>query len=283
MEHKNTLITIAISAIVGAVVSATITIASNASKDPSIGDLSVIESQLLAVKTNLVLETQARIALAQRLDYNRAELNPAPSIVTPNAEIQGSLATPNQPTVADQETRQQAWQRIQQQRNEERLASQQPAYRKQQLVNAGFAQEEAARIVQLESEESLRQLQNQYTRQRQQATSNPDAVANANSIRTELGEQNYERYLEANGWPTSASIGSIIGGSAGENAGLKAGDNVVSYAGKRVFNLGDINNLTVQGIIGESVLIEVERNGESVQLTIPRGPIGIDSGTRFRR
>jgi len=49
----------------------------------------------------------------------------------------------------------------------------------------------------------------------------------------------------------------------------------VRYAGERVFNVRDLNNLTVQGTAGESVLIEVERNGSPLQLTIPRGPVGI--------
>ncbi|MBL4671144.1 MAG: PDZ domain-containing protein, partial [Arenicella sp.] len=183
----------------------------------------------------------------------------------------------------DQDSLAQSRQQRLEQRRADRLASQQPDYRRQQLINAGFAQEEAARIVQIESEESPRQLQAQYDRRREYAASTGSQLSDVNPIRAELGEQNYQRYLEANGLPTSASIGSVIGGSPGESAGLRAGDNVVSYAGERVFNLNDINNLTIQGQVGESVLIEVDRNGESVQLTIPRGPIGINSGRRFRR
>jgi S1-C subfamily serine protease len=170
---------------------------------------------------------------------------------------------------------------LREQARAERLARRQPQYRVQQLVSAGFAQEEAARIVQIESEEALRQLQAQYDSRRQQAESNANNASNANALRAELGDQNYERYLEANGWPTSARIGAVIGGSPGQNAGLRSGDNITSYAGERVFNLRDVNNLTIQGSIGESVLIEVERNGESVQLTIPRGPIGINGRRRW--
>jgi len=36
-----------------------------------------------------------------------------------------------------------------------------------------------------------------------------------------------------------------------------------------------VNNLTIRGNLGESVLIEIQRAGASVQLAIPRGPIGV--------
>jgi len=87
----------------------------------------------------------------------------------------------------------------------------------------------------------------------------------------------YERYLKANNRSTNVSVGSILGSSPGENAGLQTGDRIVRYAGERVFNVRDLNNLTVQGTAGESVLIEVERNGSPLQLTIPRGPVGINA------
>ncbi|MFT6407428.1 MAG: C-terminal processing protease CtpA/Prc [Arenicella sp.] len=283
MEHKDSLVTVAIAAVISSICTATIIAIQSDSATPTVADTRVIESQLLDLKAALTLETQARISLADQFNSNRSmpETTRVAGLNRSNTPAPGAAADQSQEV--EPETRQQAWQRVRQQRRAERLASQQPSYRQQQLVKAGFAQEEAARIVQIESEESLRQLQRQYDNRRQQAASTNNQLANINPIRSELGEQNYERYLEANGWPTSASIGAVIGGSPGESAGLRAGDNVLSYAGERVFNLSEINNLTIQGAVGESVLIEVERDGESVQLTIPRGPIGINSGRRFGR
>ena len=72
----------------------------------------------------------------------------------------------------------------------------------------------------------------------------------------------------------------ILSSSPAENSGLKAGDRIIGYAGERVFNVRDLNKLTVQGEAGESVLLEIERDGEPIQLTIPRGPIGINSDRR---
>jgi len=153
----------------------------------------------------------------------------------------------------------------------------QPEYRAKQLVSAGFAQEEAARILQLEQELALEQLNEQYQLRRERLKDEGNSLASTNLIRAELGDENYERYLEANGLPTSARVNTVIGGSPAQNAGLRAGDKILSYAGTRVFNFRDVTFLTAKGAVGENVLIEVERSGERVQLTIPRGPIGVTS------
>jgi len=78
--------------------------------------------------------------------------------------------------------------------------------------------------------------------------------------------------------PTSVGVASVLQNSPGASAGLRAGDRITSYGGERVFNIRDLNGLTVVGNEGESVLIEAHRNGETVQITIPRGPIGITGG-----
>ncbi len=286
MENRTLFIAIAVSAIVSSICTAAVmNLSSNSSHTTQSNDLSLVQSQVKRLENNLSIETQARISLQQQLaNINSNNIGPAYSNATeqiiseeersPDLQIDGEQA--------QQDAQRDAIQRFREERRAERLARQQPGYRQQQLVSAGFAQEEAARIVQIESEESLRELQAQYDFRRQRAEQDRARFSNNNPIREELGEQNYERYLEANGLPTTARVGSVIGGSPGENAGLRAGDEVISYAGERVFNLREVNNLTVQGEVGESVLIEVERDGEPLQLTIPRGPIGISSSGRRR-
>jgi hypothetical protein len=285
MEHKNTLIAIAASAIISSVCTAVVFTAISDSAIKTNPELRLIDSQLAQIRTELAMEAQARTSLAEQLKQNQTGSIPPVTSATENTAtpIIGLAAAEDGSPVLDGDSERQSLQQLRQQRRADRLARQQPGYRQQQLIKSGFAREEAARIVQIEAEESLRQLQAQYDRRRERALSTDSRLASTNPIRSELGEQNYERYLNANGWPTSASVGSVIGGSPGENAGLRAGDNVLSYAGERVFNLDEINQLTIQGQVGESVLIKVERNGEPVQLTIPRGPIGINSGRRFRR
>ncbi len=262
----------------------------------------ILTSSLVsAAGTALVLSTlkgEPQVAKARindsQLEQRISELEDRLANITQQKSVEQAppinviAQAPARSTAAPQTTAQTettpSFDELRERRREQRIAQLQPTYRAQQFVKAGFAEEEAARIVQLEARESLRQLNAQYQARRQQLEGQDSSLASTNPIRAELGDENYERYLEANGWPTKASVGSVIGGSPGENAGLRAGDNIVSYAGERVFNLGDVNLLTAQGRVGQNVLIEVEREGETLQLSIPRGPIGVNSGRRgFRR
>jgi C-terminal processing protease CtpA/Prc len=281
MENKNTFIAIVASAILSSVCTATVMTLSDSSNTEELKDLSSIKSQIAQLKSELSLERQARESLELQSNAALKTSNkPASSQAkTTEAELSNTASEPSPTQGRGLDSRREELQRLREQRAAQRLARRQPEYRVQQLVSAGFAQEEAARIVQIESEQALKQLQAQYDSRREQAQSS-DNTTSTNALRAELGDQNYERYLEANGLPTSAQVGAVIGGSPGANAGLKAGDRITSYASERVFSLNDINNLTVQGNVGESVLIEVERDGESVQLPIPRGPIGINGRRR---
>ncbi|MDH3622151.1 MAG: hypothetical protein OER91_14725, partial [Gammaproteobacteria bacterium] len=64
---------------------------------------------------------------------------------------------------------------------------------------------------------------------------------------------------------------------------LQKGDELVSYNGERVFNVVELRNQTMQGEPGEDVIIEIVRDGNRMQLTVPRGPIGIaGSGANIR-
>ena len=76
----------------------------------------------------------------------------------------------------------------------------------------------------------------------------------------------------------------MLNGSPGSEAGLQPGDQIVSYNGARVFNVADMRELTLQGAAGEDVVIEIDREGVRMQLSVPRGPVGITgSGANIRR
>jgi S1-C subfamily serine protease len=50
-----------------------------------------------------------------------------------------------------------------------------------------------------------------------------------------------------------------------------------------VFSISDLRSLTMQGSPGESVVVEIVRDGMLMQLTLPAGPIGITgTGARTR-
>ena len=154
------------------------------------------------------------------------------------------------------------------------------------LVEGGFSDEEARHALQLESEASFKAMQLAWEAQRNgESIDVMDAVSNPQSIlRAEMGDDAYARYLAAQGQPTAIRITQVLGGSPANDAGLRAGDELISYNGERVFNVMELRNGTMQGQPGEDVVIEIERDGVRMQLTLPRGPIGITgSGANVRR
>ena len=153
------------------------------------------------------------------------------------------------------------------------------------LIDSGFSENEARRILEQESEAAFKALEAAWEAQRSgesidRYSSDLDPYA---IMRSELGDDTYAQYLEAQGQPTSFKITQVLSGSPGSQIGLQPGDELVSYAGERVFTVTELRNRSMQGNPGEDVVIEIERDGTRIQLTVPRGPIGITgSGANLR-
>ncbi len=94
-------------------------------------------------------------------------------------------------------------------------------------------------------------------------------------LRAELGDDGYDRYLAESGAPNRIGIAEVIPGSAADVAGLQPGDIVVGYADGRVFEPSDLQSATRGGTRGEPVSVLAERDGQSVTVSVPRGPLGI--------
>jgi membrane-associated protease RseP (regulator of RpoE activity) len=153
------------------------------------------------------------------------------------------------------------------------------------LIDSGFSENEARRILEQESEAAFKALEAAWEAQRSgesidRYSSDLDPYA---IMRSELGDDTYAQYLEAQGQPTSIKITQVLSGSPGSQIGLQPGDELVSYAGERVFSVTELRDRSMQGNPGEDVVIEIERDGTRIQLTVPRGPIGITgSGANLR-
>jgi len=149
----------------------------------------------------------------------------------------------------------------------------------ERLIAAGFAPDRAEWINRRTSELRMQQLQAQYDATRDGRAFDPGAqLAGERTLRSELGDADYERYLGALDRPTSVAVQDVLASSPGERSGLKPGDEVVAYDGKRVFDMRELNALTLEGTAGETVVVEVRRDGQNLQLVMPRGPIGIFGG-----
>jgi len=152
------------------------------------------------------------------------------------------------------------------------------------LINAGITPERADWILQREAELQMEVMQARFDARRSgEPLDRFNPSLNPNSVlRSEIGDAQYEQYLQANNRPTAISVGSVLESSPGQRAGLQPGDQIVRYDGNRVFDVSDLNEQTMLGEPGESVVVDITRDGMPVQLVLPRGPIGVTTG-RFPR
>jgi hypothetical protein len=232
------------------------------------GDLGAT-ARIAAIEDALKDEAERRAELEARVAELAAELEvlnqrPARSAGAPNFPAGG----PDPGAIAEARER---FRRDPGARNEEaerRFA--------EQLVANGFAPDRADWIIRRTEELRMEALQAQYDAQRGGRPIEPRA--GEQTLRAELGEADYERYLQAYGRPTTIPVRDVLASSPAERSGLKPGDEIVAYAGKRVFDMRELNELTLEGTAGESVVVEVRREGQNVQLVMPRGPLGVTGG-----
>jgi hypothetical protein len=147
------------------------------------------------------------------------------------------------------------------------------------LIAAGLAPDRADWILQRESELRYESMQARFEA-RNSGTSQDffDAALNSESmLRAEIGDADYEKYLDANNRPTAVSISGVMASSPGERAGLQPGDQIVNYDGQRVFSTWELVQQTMGGGEG-TVVVDLLRDGAPIQIVLPRGPIGVELG-----
>jgi len=281
MTSKNVIFLIVAAAILSALATSLL-LRTNNKPTADDGTLSTLLARVEQLEKLLDEEQIARIKLQTQINQDSA--SPSQQITAINAFTNTESAELNRDDTGSTEPESQQSQERSQAFDIERFRAQRraqslPEARKRRLLSAGFAEDEANLLIQSESDVQLQALYDDHDAQRQalQNSDIPPRTTAAERLRDRVGDDVYERYLKANNRSTAVSISNVLGSSPAENAGLQSGDNITSYAGERVFNVRDLNRLTVQGEVGESVLLEVERNGEPLQLTIPRGPVGINS------
>ena len=146
------------------------------------------------------------------------------------------------------------------------------------LVENGYSEDEAKRLLKLESDAQLEVMQTIYEARRNGESLDPfaNSLSAQTSLRAEIGDTEYERFLVAQGQRTNVQIASVLDGAPGSKAGLRPGDEIISYNGERTFSMMDLRELAMGGDAGESAIIEIDRDGVRMQLSIPRGPIGMN-------
>ena len=95
------------------------------------------------------------------------------------------------------------------------------------------------------------------------------------TVREEVGDEFYERYLYASGQANRVGITSVMAGSEAEKAGIERGDQILSYGDQRMFGGNALQKATTEGNRGEYIDIRIMRNGAEVTVPVPRGPLGV--------
>jgi hypothetical protein len=156
------------------------------------------------------------------------------------------------------------------------LASELTADRLQRLIAAGFSSDRADEILRKESQLRRTAVESEYAASGTIRGLNGSAPAAVSTrLRSELGDDEYARYLEALGEPTRIRVREVESDSVAANAGIQPGDEIISYAGKRVFNQRELNALMLQTPEGETVATTIMRDGQPLQLYVTGGALGI--------
>lgn len=95
------------------------------------------------------------------------------------------------------------------------------------------------------------------------------------ALRNELSESEYDAYLFAAGRANRVIVSSLLSASPASSAGIQAGDTILKYDNKRIYNWSDLTSATSDGTPNQTVTVTIERNGQTQQVYIPRGPLGI--------
>ncbi len=147
---------------------------------------------------------------------------------------------------------------------------------------AGFADAEAEYYQRLQEEYAMAQL---YLRDRasREGWLRSERYAEALSalpggpaeLRESMDDATYSRYLYATGQANHIRVTSVISGSPAETAGLAPGDIILRYGGERLYSGRALREASRDGSAGETVSLDVLRDGNRMQMFLPRGPLGV--------
>jgi hypothetical protein len=148
----------------------------------------------------------------------------------------------------------------------------------ERLMAAGFSRDRIAWIQQ--RREELQAQQEQFWKE-QKDKGRPIDVNMASAymfdpdldLRTEIGDDEYAKYRQALGRPVGIGILQVQPNTSAAGAGIKLGDQIVAYGGRRVYNVYMLNSLVAESSSSGVVTVDVLRDGQVIQLVLPRGPL----------
>ncbi len=165
------------------------------------------------------------------------------------------------------------------------VSSLSPAMTTENLVKAGINEELAADIVRRRNEIDMKILELRDRASREGYLDTERYARELNelreqdiSLRDEIGDDYYDSYLFASRQSNRVKVASVMMGSPAEMSGMKNGDMILNYGNQRIFKWNELQEATSRGDRGEYVNVSVLRNGQMVNLWMPRGPLGVRLG-----
>ena len=154
-------------------------------------------------------------------------------------------------------------------------------FNEQALIDSGMGSSQASELKghfeQLEMERLYlrdRSIRESWSREKYR-----EAVRSLDSkegeLENQLGESMYDSYLYASGRPNRVSVTSVFPSAQAGIAGIVSGDHIIRYDNQRIYNGFDLREATTGGNAGDTVALEVERDGKTIQFYLIRGPLGI--------
>jgi membrane-associated protease RseP (regulator of RpoE activity) len=146
------------------------------------------------------------------------------------------------------------------------------------LLTAGFPQERIEWLKQRRAQllEQMKQA-DAYAAQNN-APRNPSSFAatmdNDLLLREEMSEEEYLKWRQALGKGTAFEVPEVLPGSLAERAGIRAGDQLIRYDNRRVFDYREIEALATDGSSGVAT-VELLRDGQLIRVVLPKGPTGL--------
>lgn len=161
-------------------------------------------------------------------------------------------------------------------------SSEDPWFRQDALLELGLSESEVERIRQRWEQLTMDQLYAKDEHVREGGKSGPqlrrEIARLKREARDELGEDAYDAMLYATGQKNRVTLQDVLETSPGWEAGLRPGDEVISYDGVRVFAPYQLRGLTRRGHPDGLAEVRVLRDGGLVRVFLPYGPLGARLG-----
>ena len=154
-------------------------------------------------------------------------------------------------------------------------------FNEQALVDSGMSSSQAAELKDFFEQQELQQLylRDQANREGWDRQKYRDEIQALNdeedALKDRLGESAYDAYLYASGQSNRVAVSSVLATAPAGAVGIQSGDHILRYDNQRIYSGFELRQATMGGNAGDSVPVEVERDGEILEFYLDRGPLGI--------